>query len=83
MRNFKAYFLTLLTLCVGILAGHSQVTTSNMSGTIKDGKGQPLTGASILAIHTPTGTTYATMTRAGGRFDLSNIRSGGPYKVEI
>jgi outer membrane receptor for ferrienterochelin and colicin len=83
MRNFKATFLTLLTICAGILAGHSQVTTSNMSGTIKDGKGQPLTGASILAIHTPTGTTYATMTRTGGRFDLSNIRSGGPYKVEI
>lgn len=83
MRNLKANLLTLILLCVGILAGYGQVTTSSMSGTIKDGKGQPLIGASVLLTHTPTGTTYATMTRTGGRFDISNIRSGGPYKVEI
>lgn len=83
MRNFKAYFLTFLLLCAGMLTGYSQVTTSSMNGTIKDGKGQPLTGASILLTHTPTGTTYASMSRSGGQFEISNIRSGGPYRLEI
>lgn len=54
-----------------------------MSGTIKDGKGQPLVGASLLLTHTPTGTTYTSMSRSGGSFEIANIKSGGPYKLEI
>ena len=83
MRSYTTYLLTLLLLCTGILKGYSQVTTSNMSGTIKDGKGQPLVGASLLLTHTPTGTTYTSMSRSGGSFEIANIKSGGPYKLEI
>lgn len=83
MRILKAYFLTFFLLCAGMLTGFSQVTTSSITGVVKDGKGQPLTGASILLTHTPTGTTYTSLTRSGGQFEISNIRSGGPYKLEI
>lgn len=83
MRILKAYLLTLLLLFAGILNGYSQVTTSSMTGTVKDGKGQALTGASILLIHTPTGTTYTSLSRTGGQFEIPNIRSGGPYTLEI
>jgi outer membrane receptor for ferrienterochelin and colicin len=54
-----------------------------MSGTIKDGKGQPLVGASLLLTHTPTGTTYTSMSRSGGSFEIANIKSGGPYTLEV
>jgi outer membrane receptor for ferrienterochelin and colicin len=63
--------------------GYTQVTTSSMNGTVRDGKGQPLVGASILLTHLPTGTTYTSMSRPGGRFEIANIKSGGPYTLEV
>ncbi|MEX8546761.1 MAG: carboxypeptidase regulatory-like domain-containing protein [Mucilaginibacter sp.] len=52
-----------------------------MSGTVVDEKGVPLPGVTITALHTPTGTNYATVSRADGRYNLPNLRVGGPYTV--
>lgn len=60
----------------------AQVTTSGMNGLVSDGK-NPLIGASVKAIHVPSGTEYGTITNADGRFSLQGMRTGGPYKVEI
>jgi len=68
---------------VGFLSGaNAQVTTSAMTGTVKDSKG-PLPGASVKAIHTSTGTVYGITTNNDGRFTISNMRVGGPYTVEV
>jgi hypothetical protein len=40
-----------------------------------------LPGASILAIHTPTGSRYSAL--SNGRFSMLNMKVGGPYKVMI
>jgi hypothetical protein len=40
-------------------------------------------GASVIAIHLPSGTTYETTTRADGRFVVINMRVGGPYSVTV
>ncbi|RZK92672.1 MAG: TonB-dependent receptor [Pedobacter sp.] len=61
---------------------NAQVTTSSMTGTIKDDKGT-LPGASIKATHTPTGTVYTVSTNNDGRFTIGGMRVGGPYTVEI
>lgn len=60
----------------------AQVTTSNIRGTVADDQG-PLLGANILAIHTPTGTKYGAISNEDGRFNLLNLRVGGPYEVTI
>jgi len=65
-----------------ISAAHAQVTTSSMTGTVKDTK-DALPGASIKAIHTPTGTVYSVMSNESGRFLIGNMRVGGPYTVEV
>ncbi|MCS3795764.1 carboxypeptidase regulatory-like domain-containing protein [Niastella sp. OAS944] len=83
MRNFKANFLTLLLLCVGILAGYSQVTSSSITGVVKSTKGEPLVGATVVARHEPTGSTFTTLTRTRGIFDITNIPPGGPYTITI
>lgn len=80
--NFK----TLLSLIVLISAGfavHAQVTTSSINGIITDRNNEPLIGANITATHEPTGIFYGTSTRADGRFNLPNLRIGGPYKIIV
>lgn len=59
------------------------VTTSAIKGLVLDAKGQPLPGATVIATHQPSGTTYGTATRDNGQFDLLNLRVGGPYEVKI
>lgn len=65
-----------------ISAANAQVTTSAMTGTVKDSKGV-MGGATVKATHTPTGTVYTVVTNESGRFLLGNMRVGGPYTVEV
>ena len=60
----------------------SQVTTSNMSGRVTDAEGTVI-GATVVATHEPSGTTYGTVTNRDGRYNLPGMRVGGPYTVEI
>lgn len=59
------------------------VTTGALSGKVVDQKGEGLPGATVVAVHTPSGTQYGTSTRADGRYVIPNARVGGPYKVTI
>ena len=76
----------LLTLGFSLLLAasvFSQVTTSNIRGIVLDDQNAPLLGANVVAIHTPTGTRYGAITNEDGRYNLRNLRVGGPYEVSI
>lgn len=62
---------------------NAQVTTSNMSGIVKTSDGNNSTGATIKATHLPSGSVYTATANASGAFNLSNMRVGGPYQVEV
>lgn len=64
------------------ISAQAQVTTSSLTGTIKDSK-ETLPGAGIKATHTPTGTVYGVTTNGDGRFTIGNMRVGGPYTIEV
>ncbi len=59
------------------------VTTASLTGKVTDQKGGELPGANIVATHTPSGTTYGTVTLKDGRFIMPSLRVGGPYTVKI
>ncbi len=60
----------------------AQVTTASMSGGVTS-NGEPVIGATIMAVHQPSGTNYGTITNIDGRFDLQGMRTGGPYEITI
>ena len=82
MKNFKNLLLMSLFLITATVFGQG-VTTSSISGKITDSAGESLPGANILAIHTPSGTKYGASTDFDGFFRISNMRTGGPYKISI
>ncbi|WP_298497857.1 TonB-dependent receptor [uncultured Algibacter sp.] len=78
----KKKSILIFFLFIGLVA-FSQVTTSNIKGLILDESSTPLPGANVVAVHTPTGTKYGAATNFDGRFNLLNLRVGGPYSITI
>ena len=52
-----------------------------LSGIVIDQQNAVLPGVSIAAVHQPTGTQYAAVTDTEGRFQIPNVRAGGPYTI--
>ena len=79
--------LHLLVLLLTLLSAHTSwsqgTTTSAMNGVITDKDGGGLPGATVIAVHTPTNTQYVAPTNSEGRFNIQNMRVGGPYTVRI
>lgn len=82
IRFIQKMTAMLVTLFAGV-AAFAQVTTSSLGGRVADEAGEPLAGAAIVAVHTPTGTQYATIANSEGRYTIGGMRTGGPYTVEI
>ena len=61
----------------------AQITTSSISGVVVDDANMELEGANVVAVHVPTGTTYGVVTNQDGRFNMVNMRVGGPYTLSI
>jgi hypothetical protein len=59
------------------------VTTGSLTGIVTDSQMAPVSGASVIAIHAPSGTTYETTTRSDGRYSMLGMRVGSPYIVTI
>ncbi|HQQ77489.1 MAG TPA: carboxypeptidase regulatory-like domain-containing protein [Thermoanaerobaculia bacterium] len=75
-----------LAMCVAVLLSAvpalGQETTAALQGvvTVKSDK-SPLPGVTVEALHVPTGTRFAAVTSVTGRFNILNVRVGGPYTV--
>lgn len=73
--------------CFALLLGNSAFgqgsTSSRITGQVTDGNGGALPGATVLAVHTPTGFEYGTVTNVEGLFTLNNVNVGGPYEITI
>ena len=78
MKKLLTFFLAM----IASVAMMAQVTTSGISGKITDDQG-PLPGATVIATHVPSGTSYGTTTNNEGRYTMQGMRVGGPYTIEV
>ena len=79
-KAFKC-FLAVAAFLLMIAPAFGQITTANLAGQIVDEGGEPLIGAAVVAVHTPSGTTYYAVTNEDGRYTIQGMRTGGPYEV--
>lgn len=79
----KKMYFALVALFVTAAAFSQGVTTSSIGGQVTDATGEPLPGASIVAVHVPSGTTYGAAADFDGFYRIANMRTGGPYKITI
>ena len=81
----KRLFLLVVTLLTLSLSAVAQITTSSMAGkvTFDDANGEEVIGATVVALHEPSGTRYTAVTNASGRFTIQGMRTGGPYEVTV
>ena len=79
----KKSFLAFLFMTVFAVVGLTQVTTSGLSGKIVSGENESLPGATVVAVHQPSGTQYAAISNAEGFYQIQGARPGGPYEVSV
>ena len=77
VQSIKKGLAALAAAFAGV-AAFAQVTTSSLAGNIKDETGEPLTGAAVVAIHTPSGTQYASVANVDGDYVINGMSRGGP-----
>lgn len=58
-------------------------TNASVNGRVTDASGETLPGATVVAVHTPSGSRYGNVTDAKGFFRIPNMRVGGPYTVTV
>ena len=82
----KKLFISLLlslTAMAFVVSAYAQVTTASLGGRVTDASGESVPGAAVVAVHQPSGSQYYGLTNAEGRYNITGMRSGGPYTVEI
>jgi len=82
-QNLLKSILVVVLLAFGLGELSAQVTTSSIQGQVLDGQGEVLPGANIVATHEPSGTRYGAVSNLDGRFNIANMRIGGPYIISI
>ncbi len=83
MKKFVKSLLLSFSAMLFVISASAQVTTSALNGLVADQNGEAIPGATVVAVHTPSGTTYYAVANGEGRFAINGMRTGGPYSVEV
>ena len=81
VRLAPALLVTILSLVPASKVAAQGITTGAIGGTVRVTTGAARADVRISAVHVPSGTTYEARTRQDGRYTLSGMRVGGPYRV--
>ena len=80
-KFFKSLVLSVAAMCFAVSA-FAQITTSALAGRVNDAEG-PVTGAVVIAVHTPSGSQYYAVSDKSGQYRINNVTPGGPYTIKV
>ena len=83
MKNVCRFVLSVIAALALAAPADAQVTTGSLNGKVQNARQEGVAGPNIIAIHLPSGTTYEATSRDDGRFQINNMRVGGPYSVTV
>jgi outer membrane receptor for ferrienterochelin and colicin len=72
-----------LAIALAAAPAFAQNTTAVVGGRIVSADSQPVAGAQVTILHTPSGTVSNAVTSADGRYSARGLRVGGPYTITI
>ena len=81
LKRMKFWSLV-MALCAA-LGLNAQVTTASLAGLVTDENNEGMIGATVTAVHQPSGTKYNAVTNLDGRYAIQGMRTGGPYRIEV
>ena len=80
----KRLFFLVVMMMTMTLTAMAQITTASMTGHVTyEGSDEEIIGATVQAVHEPSGTRYTAVTNAKGLFTIQGMRTGGPYAVTV
>ncbi len=83
MKILKKVLLSLVVLGLAMGVMGQGTTTAGINGQVMDENSEPLAGATVVAVHQPTGSQYGAITGEKGFFRIPNMNVGGPYTVTV
>ena len=81
-KQLRILMLAVMALLVSV-GMQAQITTAAMGGRVIDDMGEAVIGASVRAVHEPSGSVYGAVTNVDGRYSIQGMRTGGPYTVTV
>ena len=81
-KHLRMFMLAVMALFVTV-GVQAQITTSAMSGKVVDASGESVIGATVRAVHEPSGSVYGAVTNIDGRYSIQGMRTGGPYTITV
>lgn len=82
MQKRFAFLVAMMMIAVSSVM--AQVTTAGISGKVTmEGGNEEIIGATVQAVHVPSGTKYAAVTNVKGIYSIQGMRAGGPYTVTV
>ncbi|WEK35896.1 MAG: carboxypeptidase regulatory-like domain-containing protein [Candidatus Pseudobacter hemicellulosilyticus] len=83
MKQILYRLLSVVVAVFFLLPAQAQETNGSLTGKITNEKEEPLEGATVSAVHLPSGTSYGLSTDKGGKYYLPGLRIGGPYSITV
>lgn len=82
LNTSTALAIALAATTTFAIQAQAQVTTSAVKGTVTVA-GAPVANATVVVVHTPSGSKKTLTTNSNGAYNASGLRVGGPYTITV